>query len=90
MVQPPTNTHHTMVKPPTNTHHTMVQPPTNTHHTMVQPPTNTHHTILSHLQIHIIPFKATAEDAYSFAAPDPTFAFVEGPCCPTLDFVIAF
>jgi hypothetical protein len=23
-------------------------------------------------------------------APDPTFAFVEGPCCPTLDFVIAF
>jgi hypothetical protein len=32
----------------------------------------------------------SAEDAYSFAAPDPTFAFVEGPCCPTLDFVIAF
>jgi hypothetical protein len=23
-------------------------------------------------------------------APDPTFAFVEAPCCPTLDFVIAF
>jgi hypothetical protein len=22
--------------------------------------------------------------------PDPTFAFVGGPCCPTLDFVIAF
>jgi hypothetical protein len=21
--------------------------------------------------------------------PDPTFAFVGGPCCPTLDFVIA-
>ena len=32
----------------------------------------------------------SAEDAYSSAAPDPTFAFVEGPCCPTLDFVIAF
>jgi hypothetical protein len=32
----------------------------------------------------------SAEDAYSFAAPDPTFAFVKGPCCPTLDFVIAF
>jgi hypothetical protein len=31
-----------------------------------------------------------AEDAYSSAAPDPTFAFVGGPCCPTLDFVIAF
>jgi hypothetical protein len=23
-------------------------------------------------------------------APDPTFAFVGGPYCPTLDFVIAF
>ena len=22
-------------------------------------------------------------------APDPTFAFVGGPCCPTLDLVIA-
>jgi hypothetical protein len=32
----------------------------------------------------------SAEDAYSSMAPDPTFAFVEGPCCPTLDFVIAF
>jgi hypothetical protein len=32
----------------------------------------------------------SAEDAYSFVAPDSTFAFVEGPCCPTLDFVIAF
>jgi hypothetical protein len=29
----------------------------------------------------------SAEDAYSSAAPDPTFAFVGGPCCPTLDFV---
>jgi hypothetical protein len=28
--------------------------------------------------------------AYSSKAPDPTFAFVRGPCCPTLDFVIAF
>jgi hypothetical protein len=28
-------------------------------------------------------------ESYSFAAPDPTFAFVEGPCCLTLDFVIA-
>jgi hypothetical protein len=25
-----------------------------------------------------------------FSAPDPTFAFVGGPCCPTLYFVIAF
>jgi hypothetical protein len=32
----------------------------------------------------------SAEDAYSSVAPDPTFAFVGGPCCPTLDFVIAF
>jgi hypothetical protein len=32
----------------------------------------------------------SAEDAHSSAAPDPTFAFVGGPCCPTLDFVIAF
>ena len=23
-------------------------------------------------------------------APDPTFAFVGGPCCPTLDFVCVF
>ena len=23
-------------------------------------------------------------------APDPAFAFVEGPCCPTLDFVCVF
>jgi hypothetical protein len=30
------------------------------------------------------------EDAYSSAAPDPTFAFVGGLCCPTLDFVFAF
>jgi hypothetical protein len=29
-------------------------------------------------------------NAYSSAAPDPTFAFVGGPCCPTLNFVIAF
>jgi hypothetical protein len=32
----------------------------------------------------------SAEDAHSFATPDPTFAFVGGPCCPTLDFAIAF
>jgi hypothetical protein len=32
----------------------------------------------------------SAEDAFSSATPDPTFAFVGGPCCPTLDFVIAF
>jgi hypothetical protein len=32
----------------------------------------------------------SAEDTYSSAAPDPAFAFVEGPCCLTLDFVIAF
>jgi hypothetical protein len=24
---------------------------------------------------------------FSSMAPDPTFAFVGGPCCPTLDFV---
>jgi hypothetical protein len=24
------------------------------------------------------------------SSADPTFAFVGGPCCPTLDFVIAF
>jgi hypothetical protein len=32
----------------------------------------------------------SAEDAYSSMAPDPTFAFVGGRWCPTLDFVIAF
>jgi hypothetical protein len=32
----------------------------------------------------------SAEDAHSSMAPDPTFAFVGGPWCPTLDFVIAF
>jgi hypothetical protein len=32
----------------------------------------------------------SAEDAYSSTAPDPTFAFVGGSCCPTLDFVIDF
>jgi hypothetical protein len=32
----------------------------------------------------------SAEDAYSSTAADPTFAFVGGPCCLTLDFVIAF
>jgi hypothetical protein len=32
----------------------------------------------------------SAEDTYSSVAPDPTFAFVEGPCCPSLDFVISF
>jgi hypothetical protein len=31
----------------------------------------------------------SVEDAYSSAVPDSTFAFVEGLCCPTLDFVIA-
>jgi hypothetical protein len=32
----------------------------------------------------------SAEDDYSSAAPDPTFAFSGGPCCTTLDIVIAF
>ena len=32
----------------------------------------------------------SVEDAYSSAAPDPTFAFVRGPCCPTFHFVFAF
>jgi hypothetical protein len=32
----------------------------------------------------------SAEDAYSSMALDPTFAFVGGLWCPTLDFVIAF
>jgi hypothetical protein len=31
----------------------------------------------------------SAGDAHSSAAPDPTFAFVGGPYCPALDFVIA-
>jgi hypothetical protein len=29
----------------------------------------------------------SAEDAYSPVAPDSNFAFIGGPCCPTLDFV---
>jgi hypothetical protein len=32
----------------------------------------------------------SAEDAYSSAAPDPTFTFVGDPCCSTLNFVITF
>jgi hypothetical protein len=32
----------------------------------------------------------SAEDAYTSATPDPSFAFVGGPCCLALDFVIAF
>jgi hypothetical protein len=32
----------------------------------------------------------SAGDTHSSAAPDPTFAFVGGPCFPTLDFAIAF
>jgi hypothetical protein len=32
----------------------------------------------------------SAEDAFSSAAPDPTFAFVGNPCYPTLDFTFAF
>jgi hypothetical protein len=32
----------------------------------------------------------SAEDAYSSMTPDPTFAFVDGTCCRTLDFVFAF
>jgi hypothetical protein len=30
----------------------------------------------------------SAGDAHSSTAPDPTFAFVGSPCCPTLDFVM--
>jgi hypothetical protein len=30
----------------------------------------------------------SAGDTHSSAAPDPTFAFVEGPCCPTLDLYL--
>jgi hypothetical protein len=32
----------------------------------------------------------SVEDAYTSAAPDPILAIVGGPCCPILDFVIAF
>jgi hypothetical protein len=32
----------------------------------------------------------SAEDAYSSMTPNPIFAFFGGPCCPTLDFVLAF
>jgi hypothetical protein len=32
----------------------------------------------------------STEDAYSSAAPDPTFAVFGRPCCPKLDFVFAF
>ena len=32
----------------------------------------------------------SAEDADSSMTPDPSFAFVEGSCCPTLDFVCVF
>ena len=35
-------------------------------------------------------YDRSAGDAHSSAAPDPAFAFVGGPCCPTLEFVIAF
>ena len=32
----------------------------------------------------------SAEDAYSSMALNPALVFVEGPCCPTLDFVCVF
>jgi hypothetical protein len=32
----------------------------------------------------------SAEDSYSSVAPDPTFTFIGGPCCPTFEAVIAF
>jgi hypothetical protein len=32
----------------------------------------------------------SAEDAYSSMAPDVSFAFLGGLCCPALDFVFAF
>jgi hypothetical protein len=32
----------------------------------------------------------SAEDAYTSATPDPTFAVVGGLCCPILDFEFAF
>jgi hypothetical protein len=31
----------------------------------------------------------SAEDAYSSMAPDPTLAFVVGPCCLTLEYIFA-
>jgi hypothetical protein len=40
-----------------------------------------------HVRIH---FMLISEDAYSSMAPDPSFAFVRGPSCPTLHFVFAF
>ena len=32
----------------------------------------------------------SAEDDYSSMAPGPAFAFVGGPCCPTLVFIYMF
>jgi hypothetical protein len=32
----------------------------------------------------------STEDAYSEMAPDPTFASVRGPYCPTLDYLYVF
>jgi hypothetical protein len=32
----------------------------------------------------------SAEDAYSWVAPDPTFTFVGDPCCPTIDLYLIF
>jgi hypothetical protein len=35
-------------------------------------------------------YDRSAEDAYSSTAPDPTFAYVGGTNCPTLDFLYFF
>jgi hypothetical protein len=43
---------------------------------------------LFRLRAHSVCDRST-EDAYYSAAPDPIFAFVGGPWCPTFDFVIA-
>jgi hypothetical protein len=40
-----------------------------------------------HAQSKRIGCDRTAEDAYSSAARDPTFAFAGGPCCTTLESV---
>jgi hypothetical protein len=36
-----------------------------------------------------VSYDRLVEDAYSSMAPGPTFSFIEGPCCPSLDFIFA-
>jgi hypothetical protein len=39
---------------------------------------------------HTVVYEQETEDAFAAVALNPTFAFVDSPFCPTLNFVFAF